>query len=201
MRGVSISAASAARPLLLVTALALGCGLRGDRSRFYTLSVATAAPLARRPLRVGLGPVVVPAYLDAPTIATRVDPNRIEYARFDRWAVPLDAEVRRVLAEDLGAAGTISVVPYPWYSSIALDVVVRVDLFAFESDASGTAHLDAAWSVAEPKTGTVRSSDRTTVTEPASARTTEAAVAALSRALSELARRIADGLPAAPPRS
>jgi len=186
-----------ARPLLLVTSLALGCGLHGDGSHFYTLSVDTGAPLARHPLRVGLGPVVVPAYLDAPTIATRVDPNRIEYARFDRWAVPLAAEVRRALAEDLGAAGTISVVSYPWYSSTALDAVVRVDLLAFESDTSGTAHLDAAWSIADPKNGTVRSSDRTTLTEPANARTPEATVAALSRALAELARRIADGLPAA----
>jgi uncharacterized lipoprotein YmbA len=190
-----------ARPLLLVTSLALGCGLHGDCSRFYTLSTATGAPLARHPLRIGLGPVVVPAYLDAPTIATRVDPNRIEYARFDRWAVPLAAEVRRVLAEDLGAAGDISVVSYPWYSSTELDAVVRVDLLAFESDASSTAHLDAAWSVAEPKTGTVRISDRTTLTEPANARTPEAAVAALSRALAQLARRIADGLPAAASRS
>ena len=186
-----------ARPLLLATSLALGCGLHGDGSRFYTLSVTTGAPRARHPLRVGLGPVVVPAYLDAPTIATRVDPNRIEYARFDRWAVPLAAEVRRVLAEDLGAAGTISVVPYPWYSSTALDAVVRVDLLAFESDTSGTAHLDAVWSIADPKTGNVRSSDRTTLTEPANARTPEATVAALSRALAEVARRIADELPAA----
>jgi len=184
-----------ARPLLLVTSLALGCGLHGDH--FYTLSVATGAPLAQHPLRVGLGPVVVPAYLEAPTIATRVDPNRIEYARYDRWAVPLAAEVRRVLAEDLGAAGTISVVPYPWYSSTALDAVVRVDLLAFESDTSSTAHLDATWSIADPKTGMVRSTDRATLTEPANARTPEATVAALSRALAELARRIADGLPAA----
>jgi hypothetical protein len=186
-----------ARPLLLVTSLALGCGLHGDGSRFYTLSVATRAPLAQHTLRVGLGPVVVPAYLEAPTIATRVDANRIEYARFDRWAVPLAAEVRRALGEDLGAAGTISVVPYPWYSSTALDAVVRVDLLTFESDTSGMAHLDAAWSIAEPKTGMVRSTDRATLTEPANARTPEATVAALSRALAELARRIADGLPVA----
>jgi hypothetical protein len=46
----------------------------------------------------------------------------------------------------------------------------------------------------------VRSTDRATLTEPADARTPEATVAALSRALAELARRIADGLPAAAPR-
>jgi uncharacterized lipoprotein YmbA len=103
----------------------------------------------------------------------------------------------RALAQDLGAAGTILVVPYPWYPSTSVDVVVRVNLLAFESDASGTAHLDAAWALVEPKTGAVRSNDRTTLTEPASGRTTEAAVAALSRALAELARRIAEELPAA----
>ena len=43
-----------------------------------------------------------------------------------------------------------------------------------ESDAGSTAHLDAAWSVAEPKTGTVRISDRTTLTEPANARRSRA---------------------------
>jgi uncharacterized lipoprotein YmbA len=195
MREISMPCAGT---LLLLISLALGCGLHGDGARFYTLSAArSAAPLARHPLRVGLGPVLVPAFLDAPTIATRIGPNRIEYARFDRWAVPLASEVRRALGEGLGEAGTVSVVPYPWYSSTALDAVVRVDLLAFESDVGGTAHLDATWSVADPKTGTVRSSERTTLTEPAGARTTEAAVAALSRTLMELARRIADVLPAA----
>jgi uncharacterized protein len=172
--------------------LIAGCGFRSDR--FYTLSAPSAAPPAPRALRVGLGPVVVPAYLEQPSIATRVDANRLEYARHDRWASPLSLQVPRVLAEDLAGGGTVSVVPYPWYPATALDVVVRVDVLAFESDGDGTAHLDATWSVVEPRTGTVRRSDRATLSEPAAARTREAAVAALSRALAELARRIAAGL-------
>jgi len=186
-----------ARSLVLVASVALlvaaGCGLRRDR--FYTLSATAGATGAPRSLRVGLGPVVVPEYLDSPMIVTRLDANRVHYAPFDRWASPLSQQVSHVLAENLAAAGTV--VPYPWYSSAAPDVVVRVNLLAFESDASGAAHLDAAWSVVEQRTGALRKNDRTTLTEPAAGRTTQAAVAALSRTLVDLAQRIAEELPAA----
>lgn len=183
----------------LAILLVAGCGLRGDGTRFYTLStMSSAAPLVSHPLRVGLGPVAIPAYLDAPTIATRVDPNRVEYARFDRWAAPLTVQVPRVLTQELGASGTIVVVPYPWYPSTNLDVVVRIDLLVFESDADGSAHLDAAWSVVEPRGEVVRRSERTALVETASGHTPEAAVAALSRTLAALAARIAQELP--PPR-
>jgi uncharacterized lipoprotein YmbA len=188
-----------ARLSLVITSVALllsaGCGFRSDR--FYTLSAPTAAPPAPHTLRVGLGPVVLPAYLEQPSLATRVDANRLQYASHDRWAAPLGLQVPRVLAENLGTGGTISVVPYPWYPSTAIDVVVRVNLQAFECDPDGTAHLDAAWSVLEPRPGAVRRRDRTTLTEAAAGRTTEAAVAALSRTLVELARRITEELPAA----
>jgi len=188
-----------ARPRFFVTSLMpiLAAGCLGGTMRFYTLSSTAGAPLAPHHLRVGLGPVGVPAYLEPPALATRVDANRLQYASLDRWASPLSAQVTRALAQDLGASGTMLVVQYPWYPSTSIDVVVRVTLLAFESDASGVAHLDAEWSVLEPRTGVVRKSDRTTLTEPADGRTSEAAVAALSRALAELARRISDALPAA----
>jgi uncharacterized lipoprotein YmbA len=191
-----------ARPSVLIASLLLafaaGCVLRGDGSQFYMLSADASAPLTAHPVRVGLGPVSVPAYLDAPTIVTRVDPNRLEYARFDRWASPLSLQVARVLAADLGGTGSIAVVSYPWYPSTQVDVVVRVNLLAFENDPSGTAHLDATWSLVEPRSGVVRRSGRTTLDEPATARTTDGAVAALSRALAELARRIAEDLLVSP---
>lgn len=181
---------------LLALLLAAGCGLFGDRSRFYLLSAAGGAPAAPHALRVGLGPVGVPAYLDRPAIATRVRSNRLDFARFDRWAAPLSQQIPGVLAEDLAAAGPLSVVLYPWYPTTPLDAAVRIDLLAFESDDRGAAHLDAAWSLVEPGTGTVRRSDRTVLAEPADGRSRDAAVAALSRALGELARRIADALAA-----
>ena len=185
------------RRFVIVLVLSLAAGCFGGATRFYTLSSSPGAPLAPRHLRVGLGPVGIPGYLEAPAIATRVDPNRLQYARFDRWASPLSAQVTHALAQDLGAAGAILVVPYPWFPSTSIDVVVRVNLLVFETDAGGIAHLDAEWSLLEPRTSVVRRSDRATLTEQADGRSTEAQVAALSRALAELARRIADALPAA----
>jgi len=104
-----------ARPRFFVTSLIpiMAAACLGGATRFYTLSSTVAAPLAPHHLRIGLGPVGVPAYLEPPALATRVDANRLQYARLDRWASPLSVQVTRALAQDLGASGTVLVVQYP----------------------------------------------------------------------------------------
>jgi hypothetical protein len=184
MRGVAV---------LLVVALAGCVFLRsGDPMRFYTL--ASMAESSGRPatgLAVGLGPVTLPGYLDRPSIAIRVDPNRVEYAEGSRWAEPLHAQVARTLAIDLGALlGTDRVVAFPWYPDAKLDVVVRVDVRRFETNPAGTAYLDATWTVRDVRSGVARSR-RTESTYPAESAGMEGAVAALSRALADLAREVA----------
>jgi uncharacterized lipoprotein YmbA len=91
------------------------------------------------------------------------------------------------------------VVPYPWYPATNVDIVIRIDVLAFESDGNGTAHLDATWSVMEPRGEIVHRSERTVLVEPAVGHTPQAAVAALSRTIAALAGQIAQELP--PPRS
>ena len=67
-----------ARARFVVTSLMsiLAAGCLGGTTRFYTLSSNASAPLAPHHLRIGLGPVGVPAYLEPPALATRVDANR-----------------------------------------------------------------------------------------------------------------------------
>src|SRR5580700_11029218 len=88
---------------LLLPLLAVLSACHSAPSRFYEL---TAEPGAARPARsagttVALVRVELPGALDRPELARRRGPNRIDYAEDERWAGPLDAMVRRVLAADL----------------------------------------------------------------------------------------------------
>jgi hypothetical protein len=191
---------AAAAIVVMVAMLTSGCVFfTDDPTRFYTLATpAGASADAPHGPRVGLGPVTLPAYLRRPTIATRVDATTLDYATVDRWAEPLDGLFARTLGAYLRQAlDAREIVFYPWYPDRALDFSVRVDVLAFETDASGTARLDASWSILEARSRAVRHSDHTIIVEPMGdaagkpADAAVAAVAALSRAVAALAERIA----------
>src|SRR3546814_11447622 len=83
---------------------------------------------------IAVAPVTLPAYLDRPDIVTRSTDNRLELADFDDWAEPLDDNITRVLAENLGhLLRTDRVVVLP-SASDAIDTEVRVDISRFERE-------------------------------------------------------------------
>ena len=179
-----------------VLVLAAACGLispRPDPTRFYVLAPladAAAAPAGTRVL--GLGPITFPRYLERPELVTRASPTEIRVATFDRWAEPLRTDFERTLAQNLTTlTGIARVVPFPWFRGVPLDVVVEVDVLRFEPDLEGTALLDARWRVRNPHSGTLVRTADSTLSEPANAKGTEAAVDAMSRTLGALSREIA----------
>ena len=64
--------------------------------------------------------------------------TQIRYAEFDRWAAPLPTLFGRALGQDLSALLGARVVPHPWYRATPLDVIVRVDVTAFETEPPAT---------------------------------------------------------------
>ena len=62
-------------------------------------AAATAAP-GSGPL-VRLEPVVIPPELDRLELVTRSGPYRLRISDSERWAAPLDDQIRRVLSQDL----------------------------------------------------------------------------------------------------
>jgi uncharacterized protein len=187
------SAGSALAISVLVTSCLFG---RGDPTRFYVLtSTVSASSSASGSLGIGLGPISMPGYLRRPMLMTRLDDTQVRYADFDRWAEPLPALFARALGQDLSALlDTARIVPYPWYPAAALDVVVRVNVTAFEADARGTARLEACWTIRDARTATVRHDDCSSITEAVAGDDAQVQVAALSRAVGELAQRIATAI-------
>jgi uncharacterized protein len=196
-RAARPAAAASGTIMLSLGVLTTSCLLgRGDPTRFYVLTptvpVSTSAPAS---LGIGLGPIVMPGYLRRPMLATRVDGTQVRYADFDRWAEPLPAMFARTLGRDLSALlDAARIVPYPWYPATPLDVVVRVNVLAFEADVHGNARLEACWTI-QNRSATVRRGDCSMIAEAVARDDAELQVAALSRAVGQLAQQIANAVP------
>src|SRR5262249_6651652 len=97
---------------------------------------------------IGVGPVIMPGYLDRTQIVTRGGPDRVQLATFHRWAEPLDNGIARILADEIGArVPTDRIVTFPWRGVVArviqYQVVVAGD--RFDGTLGGGVTLHARW--------------------------------------------------------
>jgi uncharacterized protein len=169
---------------------------RPDVSKFFILTAGesgiqpTGVPLNH--VTIGLGPVRLPAYLDRAEIVTRTEPNRLELSDTDKWAEPVEANFRRVLAMDLAARlVSAQIVQFPWYSTTRLDYKVEVSVDRFERDASGSAHLIARWTIRDGVTNKLLAQRDSSFSESAKSSATADSVAAMSNDIEDLSVQIA----------
>jgi uncharacterized protein len=195
---------SARTRFVILAALAAGLTLAGcadsQPTRYYTLAALPEARRAAMPaepsdLRVGVGPVALPPYLDRPQLVTRSGDNRVVLADIDSWVEPLQEMFARVLADNLIVLlGTDDVLLLPQRREFALDRQIEVDVTRFDVDTAGNAVLDARWWVYGRNGDKLLRSGRSTITEPAEVGDYTAAAAALSRALGAMSQEIAQAI-------
>jgi len=208
----SVAAFAAVGPLwcaLLLVSLSLaGCGnfsAKPDPSRFFTLT-AIAQPVSPAKdsgnlggVSLGIGPIGLPGYLDREEIVTRVSPNRIDFSEYDRWAEPLDVSFTRVLAQNLSILlRTDRLVFYPWEPNRRPNYQVTVQVVRFESNHRGEVQLSARWEIFDISNINripLRAGESGITRQP-TAQSTDASVAALSEALGDLSREIANAVSA-----
>jgi len=184
---------------LIVTLLLLlsGCAVRGTvPSRFYTLTPLgpDTEPLSETPEReasLGIGPVMIPDYLDRQQIVTRSQ-NNIELSEFNRWAGTLTDNFSRVLSENLSILlSTERVVLFPRRGSAPLDYEIAVDVIRFDGELGGNVYLIARWGIYDTKKEETLAVRKSSIIEPVGTKGYKALVAAQSRALAGLSRDIA----------
>jgi uncharacterized protein len=177
-------------------------------SNFYLLTPLPAAespPSTERRAdhpALGVGPIKLPAYLDRSEIVTRSGANALKLADFDRWGEPVADTFMRALAANLALlvnTKQVSLFPWPQYVPVDYQVVVEADRFDVGPD--GQAVLVAHWYVLGGQEGKVLHFGSTVITEPSATKDYASVIAAMSRAVAQLAREIATslkGLPAYP---
>jgi hypothetical protein len=189
-------------PILLATALAFaGCSLlapRPDPSRFFVLTaLATTDGGGSRldGVSVGVGPVILPAYLQRPQMATRVGPNQVAYDEYARWAQPLESGMCRVLVQNLALLlDPAQVGPFPWLGPPIPRYTVEIEIRQFEESIAATVQLTARWTIRDGTTKALLVTRETNASEPCGGGDPAAAVAALSQTLATLSRDVADGV-------
>lgn len=199
---------------LIAAALLSACALnpKQDPTTYYVLSAlsedpslwvaagvsgesaAEAARSAGPPLqlKIGVGPVTFPQYLERTRMVTRVADNELQFSEIHRWAEPLDEAFRSTLAQDVGfLLGAENLLLHPWYRTENPEYTIRVEVARFERDETGTAHLTCRWEV-RSGADDVLSSGVLQMLDVADEATVQASVAAQSRLVAMLSRAVTD---------
>ncbi len=130
------------------------CGT-SQPTRYYLLSAGapdTARLSAQRELTIGVGPVILPPYLDRREMVWRSSGNELNVAVYHQWAEPLQENFSRVIGEDLGRRlGTDRIVRLPvkrsLRKSLVIDYQVAIAVRSFEKAPDGSVVLNARWTI------------------------------------------------------
>ncbi len=153
-------------------------------------------------LRVRLGPITFPGYLDRSGMVTRVAPNRLGLSELHHWAEPLEENFIRVLAGNLDSRlcdNAFAVVSGP--EMARSDYRIRVDVHRFEPMERDKAVLRVRWTILDSDSGEAVAVRRAAYEPAIEGVEHQAAAAAMSRAVSFLSRDIAERLAELPGRS
>jgi uncharacterized protein len=184
--------------LLMAGALALaGCMSVADPTKYYVLSSTPPGEptptSAASSVAVGVGPVLIPGYLDRVQIVTRDANDEVAVAMYDRWAESLESGIAQVVADNLGAyVGSERIAVFPWRGGVArvLDYQVVIVVLRFEGWPGRQATLDARWRLVG-KDGNELAVKRSTINEPVAGQGYQGLIQGMNRLLSSLAREIA----------
>jgi hypothetical protein len=183
------------RLCIALTALMLaGCGA-SDHSRFYVLTehpaLVARATAAAPTTTIALGAVKLPAALDRPHMARRLNSDEISYSEYDRWAGPLDEMFRRVLIADLEGRLPPSMILIDNNPTSPASLTIAVDVLRFDADATGQVTIKARWEMLDRSGSLVGIPRDAMILKPGSGRDAEAVAATMSDAVADLATQIA----------
>jgi uncharacterized lipoprotein YmbA len=179
--------------LILFAALMLiGCRGSAPPVEFYTLSATRTQTQANRitaekPVSVGVGPVVIPEVLDRPQIVIRTSPNKLQIDEFHRWAGRLDADLARVVAENISLKlPTEQVAVYPWDANFEPHYQVTLDIRYFEGRLGEDVLLDVVWKVIDLQKGATLRVKKSVIKKPLADKTYETLIITKSKAVASL---------------
>ncbi len=192
---------------LLVFGACMNLGtFKSTAARFYLLEsnvepmMATGSQGRLSNLSLGIGPVIIASYLDRPQLVSRLSGNELRVDEFRLWAEPLKANISRVIRENLSVLTDAGhVYSYPIKRATIIDYQISLNVLRFDADAAGSVTLKSVWRIVEPDSHQGLMERRSTIVKPSSSTAIADVVDAMSMALAELSKEMAqalvDGLP------
>ncbi len=140
--------------LLMLFASACSIGGKSKPSHFYMLDshVENMGTKKLSDLRMGVGPITIPGYIDRPQIVTKTESAELQLAEFDRWAEPMEGMFTRTLAANIRSlTGSPRIHSYPWSSTLEFTYRINAKVIKFENNANGDALLVVHWQLTHDK--------------------------------------------------
>jgi uncharacterized lipoprotein YmbA len=178
--------------------LAGACVTTSPPMRFFLLSpleARTSSAPSLGEIRVVVGPLQLPGYLDRPQLVVRQQDGQLSLREFDRWAEPLDEHLTRTVTANLvHLTGSPRIVAWPLPGRASADRRILGRVIRFDADSSGLAVLEVQWSIIDGSGEQLVPVRIDTYRAQASGTEPAALVAALSDALAQFSRQLAEAL-------
>ncbi len=181
--------------LVILVCVVWGCSHVSPPVYYYTLSAMTSSSIDKTPsnLKVVVGPVRIPGYLDRPQMIIRTNENQVRIVEYHRWADSLKERITWELAENLGVllkSDHVSI--YSLEASAKSDYQVIINFRQFDGWLGERVHLGAYWEIRSLGIQQNTRQEKTEVDEPVDGQTYQAMVDAMSLAIQRLSRDIAE---------
>ena len=188
---------------IFLTLVLAGClGGQSPPTNFYMLSPLSPSPAgesaasAETRIHVGLETVVIAEYLNRNEIVLNLDNTIFQLAEFNQWAEPLDANLTRVLEENLTNLlqdDSIEVF-LASESSISLDYRLEVDVLRLDGNLGDQVTLVVQWALLETEEDDLILMRRSKYQALAADETVKELVLAKSRMVDKFSRDIAEAV-------
>jgi len=175
------------------------CSSSGPKTQYYSLFADRDIPaglelkLESEGLQFGVGPIVLPEYVDHPGIVSLSGTNRLIVSGYNAWAGDLEENVSRVLASNLSAYWQLNEVwPFPWDTRNRPEYQIRLVFETFSGVKGGDIHLKARWTLLKKHKAVLVGAEE--IQSQANGEGYNHYVAALNAALNSLSGKIATNI-------
>jgi uncharacterized lipoprotein YmbA len=179
--------------VLIILAAMMGCG-SSKPSRYYLLSELKNQEQKssfKQQLKIGIGPLRFPEYLQRPQIGFFMNENQLQYAEYDRWAEPLDENFMRVLTENLSELLDLDqVYMYPFIGAPQIDYQIIMDIRKFEMNERSQVVLTVQWEIVKAGDQQPLLTQRSTYVQPVDSDNYISIVAGMSQAVERFSNDI-----------
>jgi uncharacterized protein len=146
-----------------------------------------------KPLRVQVGPVMFPEYLDRPQMVFLSSDHKVSIDSFNRWAEPLAENFKRVVVENLGLLlNSDFVQSYTFKKTTGIDYRIRIDVKRFDATPGREVVLIAGWTVYSGEDQSLLLEKRFDIRKPISTDSASEMVAVLNEAVNDFTLEIAE---------
>ena len=189
-----------AKLCVVILTMALCSCTSSPKTTFYTLTTIvekenSLSNVDGQRKIIGVGPVEIPKLMDRDQIVTEDGMNQVHLAEFHQWGAPLNDNISRVVAQNLGALRSDDIVyAYPWAAYDLIEIRIVLNFLDIELSPGKRAALDANWAIINERNQKILKYGRSRVDRPLVAASYNEAIRGLSLALGQLSHELAQAL-------